>query len=55
MRRSCSCSPGWAEKRYPPYAYPPCPRLQLAKVRAFLDFTLASLAWPDPVASARLF
>jgi DNA-binding transcriptional LysR family regulator len=33
----------WAEERYPLYAYHPSRHLPPAKVRAFLDFVLASI------------
>jgi DNA-binding transcriptional LysR family regulator len=36
--------PDWAEERYPLYAYHPSRHLPPAKVRAFLDFVLASVA-----------
>jgi hypothetical protein len=36
----------WAEERYPFYAYHPSRNLAPAKVRAFLDFLLASIARP---------
>ena len=36
----------WAEERYPLYAYHPSRHLPPAKVRAFLDFVLASIASP---------
>jgi DNA-binding transcriptional LysR family regulator len=36
--------PDWAEERYPLYAYHPSRHLPPAKVRAFLDFVLASIA-----------
>jgi DNA-binding transcriptional LysR family regulator len=36
----------WAEERYPLYAYHPSRHLPPAKVRAFLDFVLASIAPP---------
>jgi DNA-binding transcriptional LysR family regulator len=36
----------WAEERYPLYAYHPSRHLPPAKVRAFLDFLLASIARP---------
>ena len=35
--------PDWAEERYPLYAYHPSRHLPPAKVRAFLDFVVASL------------
>ena len=39
----------WAEERFPLYAYLPSQHLPPAKVRAFLDFVLASIARsPDP-------
>src|SRR3954470_16141341 len=36
--------PDWADERFPLYAYHPSRHLPPAKVRAFLDFVLASLA-----------
>jgi DNA-binding transcriptional LysR family regulator len=36
--------PDWAEERFPLYAYHPSRHLPPAKVRAFLDFVLASVA-----------
>jgi DNA-binding transcriptional LysR family regulator len=36
----------WAEERFPLYAYHPSRHLPPAKVRAFLDFVLASIAPP---------
>ena len=36
----------WAEERYPLYAYHPSRNLLPAKVRAFLDFMLDSIARP---------
>ena len=36
----------WAEERYPLYAYHPSRHLPPAKVRAFLDFVVASIAPP---------
>jgi DNA-binding transcriptional LysR family regulator len=36
--------PDWAEERFPLYAYHPSRHLLPAKVRAFLDFVLASVA-----------
>jgi DNA-binding transcriptional LysR family regulator len=33
----------WAEERFPLYAYHPSRNLPPAKVRAFLDFVLASI------------
>jgi DNA-binding transcriptional LysR family regulator len=36
----------WAEERFPLYAYHPSRHLPPAKVRAFLDFVLASVASP---------
>jgi DNA-binding transcriptional LysR family regulator len=36
--------PDWAEERFPLYAYYPSRHLPPAKVRAFLDFVLASIA-----------
>jgi DNA-binding transcriptional LysR family regulator len=36
----------WAEERFPLYAYHPSRHLPPAKVRAFLDFVLASIASP---------
>jgi DNA-binding transcriptional LysR family regulator len=38
--------PDWAEERFPLYAYHPSRHLPPAKVRAFLDFVLASIAEP---------
>jgi DNA-binding transcriptional LysR family regulator len=38
----------WAEERFPLYAYHPSRHLPPAKVRAFLDFVLASVAPPTP-------
>jgi DNA-binding transcriptional LysR family regulator len=35
--------PGWAEERFPLYAYHPSRHLPPAKVRAFLDFVLSLL------------
>jgi DNA-binding transcriptional LysR family regulator len=35
--------PEWAEERFPLYAYHPSRHLLSAKVRAFLDFVLASI------------
>jgi DNA-binding transcriptional LysR family regulator len=40
--------PEWAEERFPLYAYHPSRHLPPAKVRAFLDFVLASIASPTP-------
>jgi hypothetical protein len=42
--------PDWAEERYPLHAYHPSRHLPPAKVRAFLDFVVASIA--EPVATA---
>ena len=36
--------PDWAEERFPLYAYHPSRHLPPAKVRAFLNFVLASVA-----------
>jgi DNA-binding transcriptional LysR family regulator len=36
--------PNWAEERYPLYAYHPSRHLPPAKVRAFLDFVVESVA-----------
>jgi DNA-binding transcriptional LysR family regulator len=36
----------WAEERFPLYAFHPSRHLLPAKVRAFLDFALASIAPP---------
>src|SRR4051812_15964391 len=41
--------PDWADERFPLYAYHPSRHLPPAKVRAFLDFVLASLAALDAV------
>jgi DNA-binding transcriptional LysR family regulator len=38
----------WAEERFPLYAYHPSRHLPSAKVRAFLDFVLATIAPPTP-------
>jgi DNA-binding transcriptional LysR family regulator len=38
--------PDWAEERFPLYSYYPSRHLPPAKVRAFLDFVLASVAVP---------
>jgi DNA-binding transcriptional LysR family regulator len=38
--------PDWADERFPLYAYYPSRHLPPAKVRAFLDFVLASIAAP---------
>jgi DNA-binding transcriptional LysR family regulator len=38
----------WAQERFPLYAYHPSRHLPPAKVRAFLDFVVASLASPTP-------
>jgi DNA-binding transcriptional LysR family regulator len=40
--------PEWAEERFPLYAYHPSRHLPPAKVRAFLDFVLASIVPPTP-------
>ena len=44
----------WAEERYPLYAYHPSRHLPPAKVRAFLDFLLASVAGPTSVGKERV-
>jgi hypothetical protein len=36
--------PGWAKERDPLYAYPPSRHLPPAEVRAFLDFSMESVA-----------
>jgi DNA-binding transcriptional LysR family regulator len=36
--------PDWAEERFPLYAYHPSRHLPAAKVRAFLDFVIASIS-----------
>jgi DNA-binding transcriptional LysR family regulator len=38
--------PDWAEERFPLYSYYPSRHLPPAKVRAFLDFVLESVAVP---------
>jgi DNA-binding transcriptional LysR family regulator len=42
--------PDWADERFPLYAYHPSRHLPAAKVRAFLEFVLASIA--EPAATA---
>jgi DNA-binding transcriptional LysR family regulator len=39
--------PDWSDERWPLYAYYPSRHLPAAKVRAFLDFVLASIAAPE--------
>jgi DNA-binding transcriptional LysR family regulator len=48
--------PDWAEERFPLYSYYPSRHLPPAKVRAFLDFVLASVAVPTaaPPSSSRV-
>jgi DNA-binding transcriptional LysR family regulator len=44
--------PDWAEERFPLYAYYPSRHLPPAKVRAFVDFVVESVA-PQPIFADR--
>lgn len=44
--------PDWAEETYPIYAYHHSARLQSAKVRAFMEFVIASTREPFPGGAA---